>query len=102
MKRLGGIWPQVIDFRNLLLAYRRARKGKRGRPGVEEFALGMERELLVLQDELAHGRYQPGPYRQFTVYERKSRNISAAPFRDRIVHHALMNVIGPALDRISV
>jgi len=102
MKRLGGIWPQVIDFQNLLRAYRRARRGKRSRPGVEEFALGLEHELLALQHELVSGEYRPGPYRQFTVYERKPRFISAAPFRDRVVHHALLNVIEPVLDRTFI
>lgn len=99
MKRLGGLWPQVIAFDNLYLAYRAARLGKANRPGVSRFALNLERELLALQSELISGAYQPGPYRLFTVYERKPRLIAAAPFRDRVVHHALMRVIEPPLDR---
>jgi len=52
-----------------------------------------------LQRELQSGEYRPGDYRAFTIYERKPRVISAAPFRDRVVHHAILNVIEPNIDR---
>jgi len=99
MKRLGGLWPQVVAFDNLLLAFRKARRGKRRRPPVAAFELNLEKELLTLQRELAAGDYWPGEYRLFTIYERKPRLIAAAPFRDRVVHHALLNIIEPPLDR---
>lgn len=99
MKRLGQLWDRVVAFDNLLLAFRKARAGRRRRPPVAEFELRLEQDLLSLQRELVSGDYQPGAYRLFTRYERKPRLIAAAPFRDRIVHHALMNVIEPPLDR---
>jgi RNA-directed DNA polymerase len=99
MKRLGGIWPRVVSFENLLLAYRKARRGKGRSPDVARFALDLEKELLSLQRELQDGSYWPGAYRLFRIYERKPRIIAAAPFRDRVVHHALMNLIEPTLDR---
>ncbi|MBU0498712.1 MAG: Retron-type reverse transcriptase [Gammaproteobacteria bacterium] len=99
MKRIGSLWPQVIAFDNLLSAYRKARRGKRDRPEVARFAFGPERELLSLQEELLSGAYRPGDYRLFTLYERKPRLIAAAPFRDRVVHHAVMNGIEPPIDR---
>lgn len=99
MKRIGALWPQVTSFENLFLAWRKARRGKSKRHAVSHFGLNVERELLQLQRELQDGSYEPGEYRRFTIYERKPRQISAAPFRDRVVHHALMNVIEPALDR---
>ncbi|OGT87913.1 MAG: hypothetical protein A2286_09880 [Gammaproteobacteria bacterium RIFOXYA12_FULL_61_12] len=99
MKRIGSLWPQVTDFENLLTAYRKARRGKGDRPEVARFAFHLERELLSLQEELRAGCYQPGDYRLFTLYERKPRLIAAAPFRDRVVHHAVMNVIEPPIDR---
>lgn len=102
MKRLGGIWPQVVNFANLLYAYRKARRGKGRSPEVARFALNLEHELLALQRELVSGTYQPGAYRLFTVYERKPRLIAAAPFRDRVVHHAVMNLIEPPLDRTFI
>ena len=99
MKRIGYIWEQVVAMDNLHLAYCKARKGKRRRPDVAQFSLDLERNLLTLQRELAAGEYAPGAYRQFTVYERKPRLISVAPFRDRVVHHAVMNVLEPLLDK---
>ena len=99
MKRLGGVWPQLVSFPKLLLAYRKARRGKSRRSSVAGFELHLEKELLQLQRELQNGEYTPGEYRVFTLYERKPRAISAAPFRDRVVHHAIMNVIEPKLDR---
>jgi retron-type reverse transcriptase len=99
MKRIGNLWPQVVDFDNLLLAFRRARRGKGRRDDVARFALNLEPELLALKRELENGEYHPGPYRLFTIYERKPRVIAAAPIRDRVVHHAVMNIIEPLLDR---
>lgn len=102
MTRLNGLWPQVVSFENLFHAYRKARRGKRTRPGVAEFGLDCEREILSLQRELQDGSYRPGEYRLFTIYERKPRVIAAAPFRDRVVHHAVMNCIEPPLDRTFI
>ncbi|MDH4155318.1 MAG: reverse transcriptase/maturase family protein [Nitrospira sp.] len=102
MKRLDGIWETVTGFENLLQAYRKAQRGKRSKPGVAEFGLNLERELLMLQSALREGTYQPGEYRLFTIYERKPRVIAAAPFRDRVVHHAVMQMIEPPLDRTFI
>ena len=102
MKRYGKLWHQVISFENLLLAFQKASKGKRSRHEVSCFALNRESELLLLQNELRMGKYRPGKYREFTIYERKPRKISAAPFRDRVVHHALMNVVEPLLDKCFI
>ncbi len=99
MKRLGRVWREVVSFENLLNAYGKARAGKQSSRAVAEFALNLESELLSLQEELASFSYAPGAYRLFTLYERKKRQIAAAPFRDRVVHHAIMNVIEPTIDR---
>lgn len=99
MKRIGGLWPQICSFDSLYAAWRAARRGKRTRKSVSAFALALESELLQLQRSLLDQTWCPGAYRQFTIYERKPRLISAAPFRDRVVHHALMRVIEPPLDK---
>lgn len=99
MKRLNNLWEHITSFDNLLLAYRKARKGKRSREEVAGFGLELEKELIRIQAGLRHQTWLPGTYRIFTIYERKPRQISAAPFRDRVVHHALMNVVEPLLDR---
>ena len=63
------------------------------------FNYNLEAELLALQAELATKTYRPGPYRTFEIVEPKRRMISAAPYRDRVVHHALCNVIAPLIER---
>ena len=99
MNRIGNIWDEVVSLDNLHTAYCKARQGKRRRPDVTRFSLDLEQNLSVLQRELVAGTYFPGAYRQFTVYERKPRLISVAPFRDRVVHHAVMHVLEPLLDK---
>jgi len=99
MKRHANLWQDVVSFQNLYLAYAKARKGKLSRNEVARFGFNLENELLNLQQELENGIYFPGNYRLFKIYERKPRIISAAPFKDRVVHHALMNIIEPLLDK---
>jgi RNA-directed DNA polymerase len=99
MKRYGNLWSQIIAFENLLKAARQAQKGKRFRQNVLEFNFQLEQELFKLQTELQTKTYRPGQYRTFEIYDPKPRIISAAPYRDRVVHHALCNIIAPLLER---
>jgi retron-type reverse transcriptase len=90
---------KICEFENLYLAHRKARRGgKRKRPEVAEFEHGLGENLLRLHEELLRETYRPRPYRTFVVIERKERTISAAPYRDRVVHHALMNVVQPIFE----
>ena len=93
-----GDWQTLISFENLYLAYLKAQRGKQKRTEVANFALRLEHHLWQLRKELKTGTYQPGDYRQFHIYERKPRTISVAPFRDRVVHHALMNLLEPVFE----
>jgi retron-type reverse transcriptase len=95
VKTYRNLYPQVCSFENLYLAYRAARRGKRAHAGVAAFEYDQERELLQLRDELQAQTWRPGPYHSFYIHDPKRRLISAAPFRDRVVHHALVNVIEP-------
>jgi len=88
-----------VSWENLLEAYRNAARGKRAREATARFEHGLADHLLELQKELRSRRYRPGPYASFTIHEPKRRLISAAPFRDRVVHHALCNVIEPRFER---
>jgi len=99
MKRYNHLWPQIIDFENLLLAARQAQRGKRFRENVLAFNYNRERELLQLHQALKTQTYKPGKYQTFQVYSPKPRLISAAPYRDRVVHHALCNIILPIFER---
>ena len=99
MIRYGNLWPQVIDLENLHQASRQAQKGKRFRDNVLAFNYNLENELFKLQEELQTKTYQPGDYRSFRIYDPKPRIISAAPYRDRVVHHALCNIVVPLIQR---
>ncbi|MCP5004076.1 MAG: RNA-directed DNA polymerase (Reverse transcriptase) [Planctomycetes bacterium] len=98
MKRIGNLFEKVHDFENLLTAFGNAFRGKRSVRSCCLYDFNLEREILMLQDELKSGIYKPGRYRYFKIFEPKARVISVAPFRDRIVHHALINVIGPLFE----
>jgi RNA-directed DNA polymerase len=102
MKSFRHLYPQVTTWYNLHLAWQKAHKGKRGKEPAADFEYALEDNLLALQAELTEKTYQPGPYHSFYIQEPKRRLISAAPFRDRVVHHALCNVIEPIFDRSFV
>jgi len=102
MKRYGDLWPQITAFENLLQASRQAQQGKRYRPSVLAFNYNLEGELLRLQTELRQQTYTPGGYKTFVIRDPKSRLISAAPYRDRVVHHALCNIIIPLIERTFI
>jgi retron-type reverse transcriptase len=102
MKRQGYLWNDIIAFDNLLAAARQAQKGKRFRSNVLAFNYNLEIELLQLQAELQTKTYQPGDYRTFEILDPKPRIISAAPYRDRVVHHALCNSIVPLFENTFI
>ncbi|MCC6190980.1 MAG: group II intron reverse transcriptase domain-containing protein [Anaerolineales bacterium] len=99
MKTYRDLYAQVCSFDNLYHACRAARRGKRSVESVAAFEYDQEAELLRPRDELRTGAWQPGPYHSFYIHDPKRRLISAAPFRDRVVHHALVNVIEPIWER---
>ena len=99
MKTYKNLYPQVHTFANLYAAYRAARRGKRDKQQVYAFEWAYEDELLRLEEELAAQTYSPGAYTNFYIIDPKRRLISAAPFRDRVVHHALCQVIEPIFER---
>jgi retron-type reverse transcriptase len=102
MKRHGNLFDTVVSWNNLWRACRQASLGKRFRPGVARFVLDQERELLELRRDLLDGSYRPGTYFTFTIRDPKERLISVAPFRDRVVHHAVCAVLEPLLDRTLI
>jgi retron-type reverse transcriptase len=84
-----NLMEQVTRWDTLGSAYRHAARGKRGRNPAAEFEYALADNLLQLQHELQTQTYTPGGYHSFYIHEPKKRLISAAPFRDRVVHHAL-------------
>lgn len=98
MRRRKHLFDEIVSFQNLLKAAKLAQRGKRFKNSTARFNFQLERELWTLHCELAEKRYEPGRYRDFVVHEPKRRIISAAPYRDRVVHHALHNVLEPIFE----
>ena len=97
--KANGLFDAIASFPALHAAALRAATGKRGKPGVAAFLANLETEVLRLERELRTGRYRPGRYKTIEVFDPKHRTVSAAPFRDRVVHHALCAVIEPLFER---
>jgi retron-type reverse transcriptase len=101
-KTYNNLYPEICSLENLYLAERKARRGKSRKQYVEDFGLHRERFIHQLHEELLSGSYRPRGYKHFYIHDPKKRLISAAPFRDRVVHHALCNVLEPVLERSFV
>jgi hypothetical protein len=102
MKRYGYLFESVVSFDNLLLASEKALRGQKQKPAAARFFFNLEKELLQLQAELIEGTYRPLPYHVFEIFEPKRRQICAADLRDRVVHHAICNLIEPIFERRAI
>ena len=97
-ERALGLYDRITDFGNLYAAYKAASAGKHDRAATLRHDLHAEKILWRLQWDLRQGTYRHGGYRTFTVWEPKPRDVAAAPFTDRIVHHALVQQIEPLFE----
>jgi retron-type reverse transcriptase len=96
MKRIGNLYEQICSVENLQLADTIARKGKLKQPGVINHDKNRDNNLLVLHEMLKNKTYRTSAYTTFTIFEPKEREIFRLPYYpDRIVHHAVMNVLEP-------
>lgn len=102
MKRYGGLFEDIISFENLLLAAKKALRGKKKKNAAAGFYFDLEKEIIKLREELISGDYTPAKYSVFTIYEPKKRKICACSFRDRVVHHAICNLIEPIFEKIFI
>ncbi|MDF1594362.1 MAG: reverse transcriptase/maturase family protein [Desulfobacterales bacterium] len=102
MKTYTNLFEKIVSFENLLKATRKAQRGKRFKSATAVFNLNLEKELFALQKDMLAGTYRHGGYRDFYIHDPKRRLISAAPYRDRVVHHALCNIIEPVFDRTFI
>ncbi|MBC8415388.1 MAG: RNA-dependent DNA polymerase [Candidatus Cloacimonetes bacterium] len=98
-KRVGYLYEEIFSWKNLVSAFKKARKSKRGKNEVAEFEYNLEKELQNIQESLLRRTFQFSGYKYFTIQEPKERLISCAPFKDRVVHHAICNILEPIFDR---
>lgn len=96
MKRYGHLFEKIVTIENLQLAADKAKKGKSHRKDVLRFEEHRDELLSKLQQDLINGKYITSQYETFIIYEPKERKIYKLPFYpDRIVHHAIMNILEP-------
>ena len=93
------MYSTLCSYNNLYLAWRKARKRKTLKEYVLAFEGNLEGNIRELQHELETFTYKPSPLTTFVIRDPKTRKISASHFRDRVVHHALCNVIEPILSK---
>ena len=101
MKRIDNLYDKIISLKNLRLADENARRGKTNTYGVKVHDKNREQNLLALHEALLTKTFKTSPYDVFTIYEPKERIIYRLPYYpDRIVHHAVMNVLEPIWVRL--
>lgn len=102
MKTYNKLYEEICSFENLTLAWRKARKGKTKEEYVTRFEENIEENLLFLQKELIEQTYKPHSLRSFIIRDPKTRKIHSSIFKDRIVHHAIVNIIEPIFEKIFI
>lgn len=102
MKRENDLMPLVADPDNIRLAFWKARKAKEAKKEVADFRRLLDDNVLLLRNELLLGNVRVGQYHYFTIHDPKERKICAASFRERILHHALMNVCHANFDKFQI
>ena len=102
MKTYKNLWNDLCNYENLELAFKKARKHKTLKYYVLEFENNLEDNLLQLRYELLFYTYKPNPLKTFIIKDPKTRKISKSKFRDRVVHHALVNILEPILDKTFI
>lgn len=102
MPAYRNLWQELCSYENLLIAFKKARKRKMLKKYVIEFEADLQNNLLQLQKELISQEYTPKPLCTFIINDPKTRKISKSDFRDRIVHHAICNIIEPLFERAFI
>lgn len=102
MKTYKKLWKQLCSLENLILAFNKAKKGKSKKAYVAEFESNLIQNLAELQKELIEKTYIPKPIVSVIIHDPKTRKIGKASFRDRVVHHALINILNPIFEPIFI
>ncbi|MFH1710951.1 MAG: reverse transcriptase domain-containing protein [Nanoarchaeota archaeon] len=102
MKTYNYLYEKICSVSNLILAFKKARKGKTKKFYVIEFQKNFNENILKLHEELKNHTYKPEPLKIFILRDPKTRKISKSAFRDRIVHHAICKVIEPIFEKVFI
>ena len=99
MKRAKSLFNQIVSFENLRIAWLKARKGKTSKTAVKNFSRNVNANLQLLHDRMVSSPPLLSQYVQFKICDPKERIISVVPFSDRVIHHAIINVLEPVFER---
>jgi len=99
IKKYENLYSEICSFKNLMKAWINAKKGKTKRRYVKRFQRNLRNNLLKLKEELINQTYELCPLKNFVLRDPKTRKISKSAFRDRVVHHALCNLIVPDFEK---
>ena len=102
MNRTGNLYACIAEPENLRLAFLKAIRGKRGKQEVLDYTVRLDKNLRLLRAQLLACQVDVGHYHFFTVHDPKERVICAASFPERVLHHAIMNVCEPVLERYAI
>ena len=102
MKTYNNLYAKIISLENLILAWKKARKGKTKKDYVINFEEELFCNLMALHYELKYKSYKPKELVTFVLRDPKTRVISKSNFRDRIIHHAVCNIIEPIFDKTFI
>ncbi|NQV00922.1 MAG: RNA-dependent DNA polymerase [Parcubacteria group bacterium] len=98
-KTSKNLFSEIIIEKNLLVAFHDASIQKRFRNIILNFEKNLAENILGLQKNLLNKTYKHGKYYHFRLFDPKEREISAAPFQDRVIHHAICQIMEPIFDR---
>jgi hypothetical protein len=99
MKRAAGLYEHIISYQNIRLAYIKTLRGKRNSYAARLFTCDADDNFEIIHERLTAAKVEWRAYKKFTITDPKLRVISAAPFEDRVIHHALMNMLEPVFER---
>lgn len=99
VRRYGNLFDKIIDTQNLYTAAKKSFRGKKFKYTAAPFYFNLENEILKIQRSLGDESYWPLPYKIFKIHEPKERRICCSEFRDRVVHHALINILEPLFEK---
>lgn len=102
MRRVGFLIEKIIERDNLYLAYYKAKRGKQYKEEVIRFGNDLEDNIDKLRNDIITGNVSVGKYHQFTIIDPKKRNVYAASFDERVLHHALINVCHEYFERTLI
>jgi retron-type reverse transcriptase len=96
---INNAYEELCSYENLLFAFQKARKGKTLKDYVINFEKDLQTNLQKLRIELLMQTYKPRPLKTFILHDPKTRKISKSDFRDRVIHHAICNIIEYVFDK---